>query len=364
MRLPSYQQLSKEQDVIHNLPLDESHIVTGPPGTGKTIMALYRTSMIQNESEPVQLITFSKVLKSYIASAYVALSLKGEARTFHSWMWSFYRANLRRQPPEIEKWEFDWPEILRDLNSCDIPARRLANVIIDEAQDLPPPFFMVARLMSQNMMVFADENQRLEETTNSTISDIQNNSTITRQHTLKRNYRNTQEIAEVAAHFYAGVPTGIPELPEREGDYPTIRSFVTSNDCVEFIARYERNHPEYEIGVLLPQIKQVTAYKNRLDGKTHNKVRWYARKKGTDAPEFDKPGILVAAYASAKGLEFDTVFLPELQEASFSPGEPKDKMRMYVLCSRAREELHLSWAGQRRPSVVEYIPDELVEDLS
>lgn len=364
MRLPSYQQLSKEQDVIHNLPLDESHIVTGPPGTGKTIMALYRTSMLQNEGEPVQLITFSKVLKSYIASAYVELSLKGDARTFHSWMWSFYWKNLRHRPPEIEKWEFDWEKILRDLNICDIPAKELPNVIIDEAQDLPPPFFMVARLMSHNMMIFADENQRLEERTNSTISDIQNNSTITRLHKLTRNYRNTREIAELAAHFYAGVPTGIPELPEREGDYPTIRSFATTNDCVEFISRYERNHPEYEIGVLLPQIKQVTSYKNRLDGKTRHPVRWYASKKNTPEPEFDKPGILVAAYASAKGLEFDTVFLPELQDASFSPGEPRDKMRMYVLCSRAREELHLSWVGHRAPPVVDYIPEELVEDLN
>ena len=33
LKLPSYQQLSKEQDAIYNLPLTGSYLVMGPPGT-------------------------------------------------------------------------------------------------------------------------------------------------------------------------------------------------------------------------------------------------------------------------------------------------------------------------------------------
>ena len=39
LKLPPYQELSKEQDTINNLPLTGTNLVVGPPGTGKTTLA-------------------------------------------------------------------------------------------------------------------------------------------------------------------------------------------------------------------------------------------------------------------------------------------------------------------------------------
>ena len=53
--------------------------------------------------------------------------------------------------------------------------------------------------------------------------------------------------------------------------------------------------------------------------------------------------VTVLCFASAKGLEFDAVFLPELQTIDVK-GRERDTIRMnlYVMCSRARTHLWLS----------------------
>jgi superfamily I DNA/RNA helicase len=58
---------------------------------------------------------------------------------------------------------------------------------------------------------------------------------------------------------------------------------------------------------------------------------------------FDKPGVVtILCFASGKGLEFDAVFLPELQTMRLE-GIERDYVRMnlYVMCSRARRQLWL-----------------------
>src|SRR5262245_34569668 len=156
MRLPAYQELSKEQDAINDLPLDGSYLVTGPPGTGKTVMALYRTQMLTKAAAPVQLLVYSRLLSQYVESAVEALDLDGSVRTFHSWFWRFYRDLYGSGPPEIESWVYDWPVVLSRV-SGDPPVRaRMPFLIVDEGQDLPREFYMVGEYLSKNITVFAD----------------------------------------------------------------------------------------------------------------------------------------------------------------------------------------------------------------
>src|SRR5687767_14045769 len=113
MKLPSYQQLSKEQDAINDLPLEGSYLVTGPPGTGKTVMALYRTQMLTKSAASVQLLMHSRLLSQYVQSAVDDLDLDRSVRTFHSWFYRFYREVYGQAPQQLEKWVYLWPEILR-----------------------------------------------------------------------------------------------------------------------------------------------------------------------------------------------------------------------------------------------------------
>ena len=90
MRLPTYQELSKEQDAIYTLPLAGSYLISGPPGTGKTIVALYRTKMLHDKGQNARLLMHSRLLSQYTLSAISQLGISGSVDTFHSWFCGFY----------------------------------------------------------------------------------------------------------------------------------------------------------------------------------------------------------------------------------------------------------------------------------
>jgi DNA helicase IV len=362
VRLPSYQELSKEQDKINNLPLDGSYLVTGPPGTGKTVMALYRAQMLTKKCEQVQLLMYSRLLSQYTETAINELDIEGVVRPFYSWFQSFYRTHYRHNPPEVERWVYDWPEILSTVNQDPPPAQSLPYLLIDEGQDLSEFFYPVARYLAKHLTVFADENQRLMEH-NSTLDAIQRRASIKERFELRRNYRNTREIAMLAADFCTGLSTGVPDLPERRGEKPKLLHTEALHQTVEFIARYERNHSDLEIGVFTPTRPLQRKLVNRLSGKTKNPVQFYEGGKGAQAAvlNFEVPGIKVVNYASAKGLEFDAVFIPELQALTDNPNSAEFRMKFYVLVSRAREELYLMYSGDGEPSVLSAFPRDLLE---
>src|SRR5690242_6868112 len=116
MRLPSYQDLSKEQDRVNNLPLDGSHLVVGPPGTGKTVMALYRAQRLHRLGAQVLVITHSRLLSQYTDAAIRELGINGAVTTFHSWFSQFHWKKYRTGPPTVEPYVYEWPTILQRVN--------------------------------------------------------------------------------------------------------------------------------------------------------------------------------------------------------------------------------------------------------
>ena len=99
MRLPSYQELSKEQDEINDLPLDGNWLVTGPPGTGKTVMALYRTEMLDEQDRKVLVLMWSRLLKMYVQEATEELNLdENQVANFDAWFKGYWSSFWRRSP--------------------------------------------------------------------------------------------------------------------------------------------------------------------------------------------------------------------------------------------------------------------------
>jgi superfamily I DNA/RNA helicase len=362
MKLPSYQDLSKEQDQINDLPLDESYLVVGPPGTGKTVMALYRAKMLHNQGKAVSVLMHSRLLSQYTRDAAKELGVDGNVTTFHRWFFGFWMGEFRKCYPQVRKFEPDWTTILQQLNLKPPPPGSLEHLLVDEAQDMAPGFYLIARRICCAMTAFADENQRITAT-NSTLDKIKAHAGLDKVHRLTRNYRNTKEIAALASKFFTGLPSGIADAPTRSGNVPVMSRHKDLGEWAQFLVRYEKAHNDLDIGVFVPDIRTRSAVARALEARTKVPIQVFKGGKGAKAEQlsFGEPGIKLLCYASAKGLEFDTVFLPELQTCALDIGSPEFKMLFFVLISRARTELYLSHSGEGEPHMLRAFPRDLLE---
>lgn len=346
MRLPAFEDLSKEQDLIYNLDLDGNYLVSGPPGTGKSVMALYRAQVLTFDDREPALLMYNNVLQQYTAQAADTLEVAGFVRTFHSWIWRFWREHFKQQPPTLEgnSYALDWAEVTSRFFAAPPDAGALADLLVDEGQDLSLGFFRLARFFSKNITVFADENQQLSDQ-NTTLDEIAKAISADEQLELKRNYRNTAEIAAVAARFYSGTPTGIPEMPTRHGEKPTLRHYGSDTDLADFVARYAKARSNLSIGIACEN-KRMQYRLLRLLEERKVPVQMYASgNKQHKILDFNVPAVTIVNFRSLKGLEFDTLFVPELQQHAADPTSAATRMMFYVVMSRARDELHLSYSG-------------------
>lgn len=362
MRLPSYRALSKEQDRIYNLPLDTSCLVTGPPGTGKTVMALYRAKALADDARNVELLMYSRLLNQYVETALKELEIEGLSSTFHSWFGRWWRRNYHENFPQIERYVPDWDTIMRKIGARPPSVDQRPYMIVDEAQDMSSQFFLMLSLMADGVTIFADENQRITEK-NSTLKQIRAYAQVDKELQLLVNYRNSTEIARLAAHFFSGTETGIAKVSEnRERGRPELRRFATFDDELQHILRYMRTYSDLEVGVFVPTKRLLNKFYYALceELKGRNQVQRYIGGKGKKAAatDWDFPGVKVVTYASSKGLEFDAVFVPQLEQVTWDLKVPDLAMQFYVLATRAREHLVFSYTGVDEPEILSLFPSD------
>jgi len=344
MNLPSLDDFLRYEDQwkVYVHPSDRHLFVAGPPGSGKTSLAVERARKLVNEGQTVCLITKGRLLVAFAGHL-------GDERvtntTMHKLVSRDYFTRFGAYAPQSVKYVFDWGQIIREYAGREV-APALDHLVIDEAQNLPPQFFSWARRFGARVLdIYADEEQATSDE-RSTLREIRDMAALPEPFRLTRNHRNTPEIADVAEHFHASAVRLAPGMVVRpsSGEIPALVKIASYEDLIQRALTRLRNRKE-SIGVIVRYQKEVDEVLDlvrsrlrpgeRADGYTSETAS------GTEADiRLLEPGITVLTGESAFGLEFDSVFLVDLAR-SLPCKDPADKRRMYMLCARARDSLVL-----------------------
>lgn len=347
MRLPSFHELFPEQYAIYDHPADESMLVVGPPGSGKTSMAIWRARLLVGPEyqREVVLITRNRLLSAVAEK--LAKEDGGEdikSATMHSYFSQEYSARFKELVPKLanDNFEYDWEKILKKYADFDVKPD-LDHLIVDEGQNVPLGFIQWAlRYKARAISIFADEHQ-------STISAGCQVSDLAAEgfadtFVLTMNHRNTQEIGDVIAHFHSDrrLPAAVP----RRGngfDTPSMIPVASWGSLVDIVARRLDNRAE-SIGVIVYKTDHIDMVagllRERLPNARVDSYKHTDRPGAEDAIQMRDHGVTVLSGESAIGLEFDTLYLQDLTR-SLPPLEPLQKRRLYMLCARARDKLVL-----------------------
>lgn len=391
--LPNFQDLNKKQDAVLRLPNEGSHLVVGGPGTGKSVVALMKVKKLYNSfrsDEKLIFLTYNKVLKNSTEE----LVGKLEAQTSHSWLGKTFYDLCKNCPSEnrpasdhyhmqecflpekkenertssADSYFYDYKKIKDFFDTQYKNQLTQVFIIVDEAQDMPVDFYEAMLCLGHsNILLVADQNQTITNQNSTTkelktVLDLESDEVVK----LDENYRNNTPIAILADHFYTDLTSPRPKIPNRPSiDTPQLLNFHNTQQCYSAILREYDNDPTKLIGLIVASEIKRESYESYLKSteieRDNDKpfVRSYSSQmKQEPDMQFSESGIIVLTDKSAKGLEFDSVFIILEDFKIFGADDIGMKKRFYVMVSRAKDKLFFLKHVLYKSPVVDLLPDD------
>lgn len=336
-RLPNGQDLSVEQLDIVNLPPTRDWLISGAPGTGKTVMAIYRAGQVAHmyKDRPVLMLVYNRPLRDYLASAVKGNYFQNvQIQTYHQWLNNVYRSQHWGVPPKDDDGNLEWDRIKSNVSEM---GKRYHHIIIDEAQDFPVELLEILQGIAVHMTCFIDPNQAIEPGKTGTY-DALRAMCVESPYTLTRNFRNTQPIRDLSALFCGDGEPAATEIPGRRPVMVRFNgNFDRQNKAMTDVINRNK---EKNIGIIVQPKSLNRTYETMEDLLDDVNVQMY-KPKTQNYIDFDQSGVKILSYGTMKGLEFDIVLLPLFDKIMLADGGTVDQNRVYVAITRACEELYM-----------------------
>lgn len=166
-------------------------------------------------------------------------------------------------------------------------------------------------------------------------------------------------------HFSQYVGVGLPPLPQVLVTYnkdlrPYILKYVNVKEQVRAIWNIVGKENQTNVAILVPgneMVRTVGEYLNTFGCKFEQKYsdkEDYRRSK--DTLDFNSTNIKVMTYYSAKGLSFETVFLPMIE--NFDDASTSHRKALYVAMTCTYRDLYVMYSD-RLPNLISNIPNNL-----
>ena len=310
---------SQLDDFQHELlmrNLNESLVVSGSAGSGKSVIALHKAKRILDEKYgSCQVIVYTKALNNYMNNGKTELGLDCSF-TYH-WRW---------------------------VNKLNCPETDY--IIVDEIQDFTEEEIgQFIKAAKKQVFFFGDTAQSIYDglKTTMTIKEISRKYDFDISK-LVFNYRLPISVAKITEQ-YIGDGTSFNEgsykNKSNETETPWILHYNSKNEQIHAIARIVKTRSLLDVSVLLPSNSDVKMFYDKLTEQGMNcECKYNSEGVNKETLNFNTSNIKLMTYHSAKGLQFETVFIPCCE---FS--DEKKRKPLYVAMTRASENLYIMYSG-------------------
>ncbi|MGB5989509.1 MAG: 3'-5' exonuclease [Marinifilaceae bacterium] len=299
--------------------------LSGGPGTGKSVVSIYRHLSNLGKDHSSLLLTYTTTLAIY---------LKRCCSIGNPNVSECVRTSLKGKPKSNEFYD---------------------EIIVDEAQDLPIEYYYYIKNRATSVSYGADDAQILYPEKSSSENDLYSIFSDSKKCLLDRNFRSTLSIMKLAKAVFqeAYIPQQtLNRLSGNIGELPVMlisggskydkENIKQDNAILKIIESY--NTDNVNIAILLPWKKQVKDFYDRIS-KDITCSRYYQDEYVFPSGCEDISNVHITTFKSSKGLEFDTVIIPnfdKLLDVSSMPSHLHlDWKDYFVGVTRARSNLYV-----------------------
>ena len=294
--------------------------------------------------------------QDYVEAERVGRSTARIGRSERPLLFEVYKRYLKQR--ELGGKLYDWSDVASTVLSelhADHGGRLYRHVVIDEGQDFSPEMLrsLAAAIPSHGSLTFFGD--IAQQIYGHRVSWRSAGLRAGKVWQFRENYRNTKQISQLALalantpHFPDDPDLVAPTAPTANGPLPALRRAPDEHAEWRFVlAQAQRLAETGTVAVLFRTWEQERPIANAtlLDGDLR---RWPSG-----------PGLFYGTYHAAKGLEFDTVFLPFLSSKRWphpddvsllGPDEAavRNARLLYVGITRAKSTLVLTYSGEITP---------------
>lgn len=326
---------TSQKEVVLMRPFDQEIYISGPPGSGKTSVAILRTKMLlENGFSGMLFVLYNHSLYGYLSTILRRMNIMSNVsiNTKDKYFWDLAR-QMGVDFPQNGYYDAKYEIILSGLLSMPI-IPKYEMVMIDEAQDFNQQELTILRKLSKKVVAVADFDQKIYQT------DLKEQVFATLKHAkLSTVYRFGKDIAAVVEQLSKSGEKLTNKVSQMGSTRP-YRVKTTNASDIEALCKIIANKQlsDGTMAILSPTRKSLDSLTVMLKAKgvdhffapTNNELREY---------NFDSKKPLLLTSLSSKGLEFDTVVLYD-----FIGGMWDSQMRrniLYVSLSRACRDLYI-----------------------
>ena len=302
--------------------VDNSFIVKGCAGSGKSILALWKVKQIQEEKKgSFYFIIFTKTLRKYMEDGIEEVGLNSD-RVLHFKQWK----------------KLGYP-------SADY-------LVVDEVQDFDESEINILKEKANKaLIVYGDSAQQLYAFKNDTPLSMEDIAYITKypMETLVFNHRLPKTIARFA-EYIEGTGDELVARCQTEGiELPKVLKYSNLNEQLDAIIEIIKTRNYDDVGIFLQTNSDVENAYNYFNSKGFKvEYKFDKNKKTFSMLDFSTNLPKLTTYHSSKGLQFEAVFLPDCED-KFPNNKQDNKNALYVAITRSYQDLFIMYSDNLVP---------------